>query len=118
MPAKRSCPAVHSQACAAGRFGLFIVQHPEVKTRHPLISRFRKWQLSHHRHEDLLGRPSRIFRDASSVDAEVSIAVGNHWIVVQAWDNHQNVYKAPGFWIDVTSGGGGGSGPIYSMIQA
>jgi len=56
--------------------------------------------------------------DASSIDAEVRIAVGNHWIVVQAWDNHQNVYKAPGFWIDVTSGGGGGGGPTYSMIQA
>ena len=50
------------------------------------------------------------------MDAEVSIAVGNHWIVVQAWDNHGNVYKAPGCWIDVTSGGGGG--PTYSMIQA
>jgi hypothetical protein len=54
--------------------------------------------------------------DVSSIDAEVSIAVGNHWIVVQAWHNHGNVYKAPGFWIDVTSGGGGG--PTYSMIQA
>jgi hypothetical protein len=53
--------------------------------------------------------------DASSIGAEVSIAVGNHWIVVQAWDNHGNVYKAPGFWIDVTSGGGGGGGPTYSM---
>ncbi|MGA3315442.1 MAG: hypothetical protein ABSC64_03275 [Candidatus Korobacteraceae bacterium] len=45
--------------------------------------------------------------NASSIDAQVALADGNHWIVVQAWDNHGNVYKALGFWIDITSGGGG-----------
>jgi hypothetical protein len=53
--------------------------------------------------------------DASSIDAEVDLGDGQHWIVVQAWDDHQNVYIAPGFWIDVTGGGGQ---PTYSMIQA
>ena len=51
--------------------------------------------------------------DASSINAQVALPLGNHWIVVQAWDNHGNVYIAPGFWIDVTSGG-----PTYSMIHA
>jgi hypothetical protein len=59
--------------------------------------------------------------DASSMNAPVSLGDGSHWIVVQAWDSHQNVYKAPGFWIQVTGSGGGGGGggqPNYTMIQA
>ncbi len=57
---------------------------------------------------------------ADHIDAQVGLATGTHWIVVQAWDSHQNVYKAPGFHIQVTGSGGGGGGgqPTYNMIQA
>ncbi len=58
--------------------------------------------------------------DASSINAQVALPGGNHWIVVQAWDSHQNVYKAPGFWIShgVVRWRRWRRQPTYSMIQA
>ncbi len=58
---------------------------------------------------------------SSNINTNITLGSGNHWIVVQAWDSHGNVYKAPGFQITVTGNGGGGGGggnPTYTMIQA
>ena len=57
---------------------------------------------------------------SNSINSNVTLATGNHYIVVQAWDSKGNVYKAPGFNITVSGGGGGGGGgsPNYSMIQS
>ncbi len=50
----------------------------------------------------------------SSLDTTISLANGQHYIVVQAWDSKGYVYKAAGFNISVS----GGNDPQYQMIQA
>jgi hypothetical protein len=52
--------------------------------------------------------------NASSLDTNVQLATGSHYIVVQAWDTLGVVYKASGFNIQVN----GGTNPTYTMIQA
>lgn len=57
---------------------------------------------------------------SNNINTNVNMTSGNHYIVVQAWDSHGNIYKSSGFNITVNSGGGGGGGggnPTYSMIQ-
>lgn len=51
---------------------------------------------------------------ASHIDTSVNLASGTHYIVVQAWDSHGQVYKAAGFNISVS----GGNGAQYQMIQS
>lgn len=53
--------------------------------------------------------------NAASINTNVTLASGTHYIVVQAWDNHNNVYKASGFNISVS--GGNNNNATYSMIQ-
>jgi hypothetical protein len=50
---------------------------------------------------------------ASSINTTVNMTSGKHYIVVQAWDTSGVVYKAPGFYINVTSN----SNATYTMIQ-
>lgn len=54
--------------------------------------------------------------NSGKIDAGVNMGDGKHYIVVQAWDNAGQVYKAQGFNITV-SGGGGGGNPQFQMIQ-
>lgn len=51
----------------------------------------------------------------ANIDTSVNLASGTHYIVVQAWDTHNNVYKAAGFNISVS---GGNNNATYQMIQA
>ncbi len=52
----------------------------------------------------------------ANIDTDVTLANGNHYIVVQAWDTRNNVYKATGFNISVS--GGNDNNPQYQMIQS
>lgn len=52
--------------------------------------------------------------NASSINANVSMASGSHYIVVQAWDSKGVVYKASGFNITVNGTQQDGN---YTMIQ-
>lgn len=51
----------------------------------------------------------------SSINTNVSLANGQHYIVVQAWDSKNNVYKAGGF--NITVSGGNDNNGQYQMIQ-
>ncbi len=51
----------------------------------------------------------------ANLDTSVNLANGTHYIVVQAWDSKDNVYKAAGFNISVS---GGNNNAQYQMIQS
>ncbi len=51
--------------------------------------------------------------NAASINANVSLSSGTHYIVVQAWDSTGMVYKAAGFNINVSAG----QNANYPMIQ-
>ncbi len=51
----------------------------------------------------------------ANLDTSVNLANGTHYIVVQAWDTHNNVYKATGFKISVS--GGNNNNATYQMIH-
>ena len=50
----------------------------------------------------------------ASINTDVNLANGQHYIVVQAWDGKGHVYKASGFNISVS---GGNNNSQYQMIQ-
>ena len=52
----------------------------------------------------------------SKLDTSLTLADGNHYIVVQAWDSKGFVYKATGFNISVS--GGNNNNAQYQMIQS
>ena len=52
----------------------------------------------------------------SSIDTSITMTNGTHYIVVQAWDTHNNVYKSSGFNISV-SGGNDNNNATYQMIH-
>jgi hypothetical protein len=54
--------------------------------------------------------------NGASINTSVSLGSGNHYIVVQAWDNKNNVYKSAGFNISVS--GGNNDNAQYQMIQS
>jgi hypothetical protein len=53
--------------------------------------------------------------DKANLDTSINLADGNHYIVVQAWDSKNNVYKAAGF--NITVSGGNNNNAQYQMIQ-
>lgn len=52
--------------------------------------------------------------NANNIDTNLNLGTGNHWIVIQAWDIHGNVYVGQGFNISVT---GNNNNAQYQMIQ-
>lgn len=53
----------------------------------------------------------------ASINSDVSLGTGQHYIVVQAWDNHGRSYVAPGFNISVSGGDYGHNNAQYQMIH-
>jgi hypothetical protein len=51
----------------------------------------------------------------ANLDTSINLADGQHYIVVQAWDSKNNVYKAAGF--NITVSGGNNNNAQYQMIQ-
>ncbi len=52
----------------------------------------------------------------ANLDTSINLADGKHYIVVQAWDSKDNVYKAAGF--NITVSGGNNNNAQYQMIQS